>query len=36
MLKIPKCYKSNLDIMQTEIAIKEIKDFFERGLKQML
>lgn len=33
---IPKDYKSHLDLMQTEIAIKEIKDFFERGLAEAL
>lgn len=35
-LIIPEGYKSSLDIMQTEIAIKEIKDFFERGLADAL
>lgn len=31
-LFIPKDYKSFLDIRQTEIAIKKVKDFFERDL----
>ena len=35
-LFIPKDYKTSLDIMQTEIAIKEVKDFFERGLADAL
>jgi aspartate--ammonia ligase len=29
---IPKDYKSLLDIRQTEVAIKKVKDFFERDL----
>lgn len=32
MLIIPKDYKSLLDIRQTEVAIKKVKDFFERDL----
>lgn len=35
-LIIPKNYKTSLNLMQTEIAIKEIKDFFERGLADAL
>ncbi|SQA14532.1 Aspartate--ammonia ligase [Streptobacillus moniliformis] len=35
-LLIPEGYKTSLNIMQTEIAIKEIKDFFERGLADAL
>lgn len=31
-LMIPKDYKSLLDIRQTEVAIKKVKDFFERDL----
>ena len=31
-LVIPKNYKSLLDIRQTEVAIKKVKDFFERDL----
>ncbi len=31
-LVIPKDYKSLLDIRQTEVAIKKVKDFFERDL----
>lgn len=33
---VPEGYKSKLNIMETEIAIKEIKDFFERGLADAL
>ena len=29
---IPKGYKSRLSIKETEIAIKEVKDYFEREL----
>ena len=29
---IPEGYKSLLDIRQTEVAIKKVKDFFERDL----
>ncbi|MGL4786720.1 MAG: aspartate--ammonia ligase, partial [Cetobacterium sp.] len=29
-------YKTKLDIMETEIAIKEVKDFFERDLAKKL
>lgn len=35
-LIIPEGYKSSLDICQTEIAIKNIKDFFERRLADKL
>ncbi|WP_156300488.1 aspartate--ammonia ligase [Streptobacillus canis] len=35
-LFVPKGYKTSLNIMQTEVAIKEIKDFFERGLADAL
>lgn len=31
-LTIPKDYKSPMDIKETEIAIKEVKDFFEKAL----
>jgi len=31
-LKLPKGYKSLLSLKQTEIAIKKVKDFFERDL----
>ncbi len=31
-LIIPKDYKSLLDVRQTEVAIKKVKDFFERDL----
>lgn len=31
-LKIPKDYKSLLSLKQTEIAIKKVKDFFEKNL----
>jgi aspartate--ammonia ligase, AsnA-type len=33
---IPEGYKPQLDIKETEIAIKEIKDFFERELARQL
>lgn len=36
MIIIPEDYKSKLDICQTEIAIKSIKDFFERDLADKL
>ena len=29
---VPKGYRSLLDIRQTEVAIKKVKDFFERDL----
>ncbi|MDY4006582.1 MAG: aspartate--ammonia ligase, partial [Fusobacterium varium] len=29
-------YKSKLDIRQTEVAIKQVKDFFERELAKEL
>ncbi len=29
---VPKGYSTNLDIRQTEVAIKKVKDFFERDL----
>lgn len=35
-LYIPKNYKSLLDIRQTEVAIKQVKDFFERDLAERL
>ena len=31
-VKIPEGYQSKLDIRQTEVAIKKVKDFFERDL----
>ena len=31
-VKVPEGYRSLLDIRQTEIAIKKVKDFFERDL----
>lgn len=33
---VPEGYKANLDIIETEIAIKKIKDFFERELAKAL
>ena len=33
---IPKGYKSQLSIKETEIAIKEVKDYFERELAKQL
>jgi aspartate--ammonia ligase len=35
-LVIPKGYKPQLDIKETEIAIKDVKDFFERELARQL
>ncbi|WP_097026465.1 aspartate--ammonia ligase [Clostridium peptidivorans] len=35
-LIIPEGYKSTLDIRETEVAIKKIKDFFERSLSEKL
>ncbi len=35
-LYVPKDYKSLLDIRQTEIAIKKVKDYFERNLAKNL
>ncbi|SHH80870.1 aspartate-ammonia ligase [Clostridium collagenovorans DSM 3089] len=35
-LKVPTGYKSDLDIKETEIAIKKLKDFFERALAENL
>ncbi len=35
-LVIPKGYKSLLDIRSTEVAIKQVKDFFERSLAAKL
>ncbi len=35
-LYVPKNYKPNLDIIQTEIAIKKIKDFFQVELAKAL
>ena len=33
---VPKLYKSKLSVIETEIAIKELKDFFERELSKAL
>ncbi len=33
---IPKGYKSNLGTLETQIAIKELKDFFESNLSREL
>ena len=33
---IPEGYKSELDIIETEVAIKKVKDFFERELARNL
>ena len=33
---IPENYKSNLSLIETEIAIKKIKDFFESNLAESL
>ena len=33
MSSLPTGYKTLLDTRQTQIAIKKVKDFFERGLK---
>lgn len=35
-ITIPQNYKSAMDIRQTEIAIKEVKDFFEKALANEL
>jgi len=35
-LIIPKNYKAKLDLLETEIAIKEVKDYFERSLSKKL
>ena len=35
-LYVPDGYKTLLDIRQTEIAIKKVKDFFERELARSL
>ena len=35
-LILPKDYKTELDIMETEIAIKGVKDFFQKALAQQL
>ena len=35
-LLIPKDYKSELSIKQTELAIKKVKDFFERDFSIQL
>ncbi len=35
-LTVPKDYKSVLDIRRTEVAIKKVKDFFERDLAKQL
>ena len=31
---IPENYKSNLSLLETEIAIKKVKDFFENKLAE--
>lgn len=36
MFFIPEGYKPQLDIRETEVAIKEVKDFFERELAKQL
>lgn len=36
LLSIPKGYHSNMDILETEIAIKKLKDFFEKELSEAL
>lgn len=36
LLNIPKGYKSGMDILETEIAIKKLKDFFEKELSEAL
>ena len=33
---IPENYKSNLSLIETEIAIKKVKDFFEAKLAETL
>jgi len=35
-LLVPKDYKSELSIKQTELAIKKVKDFFERDFSIQL
>ena len=35
-LTIPKGYKSLLSLRQTEVAIKKVKDFFEKDLSIQL
>ncbi len=35
-ITIPEGYKSDMDIRATQVAIKEVKDFFERSLGQKL
>ncbi|MBQ6816198.1 MAG: aspartate--ammonia ligase, partial [Clostridia bacterium] len=35
-LFVPKGYNSVLDIRQTEVAIKKVKDFFEKDLAKQL
>ena len=35
-LKIPEGYSSPLTIRETEVAIKEVKDHFERALAKSL
>lgn len=35
-LTVPRDYKSILDIRETEVAIKKVKDFFERDLAKQL
>lgn len=36
LMKMPGEYKSKMDVIQTEIAIKEAKDYFERALASEL
>ena len=31
-MKVPEGYQSALDVRETEVAIKKVKDFFERAL----
>ena len=35
-LSVPEGYKSSLDVRQTQIAIKKIKDYFERDIAVQL
>lgn len=35
-LKVPAGYTSPLSIRETEVAIKEVKDYFERALAKQL
>ena len=36
LMKMPGSYRSNMSIIETEIAIKEVKDYFERALANEL